>query len=41
MSKKLVHQLLSAYEKALNSGDHIVAQLYLDAASKEMAKLQE
>jgi len=35
---KVVHKLLDAYEKALKSGDTYVAQLYLEAAGREMNK---
>ena len=33
-----VHKLLDAYERALNAGDTYVAQLYLEAAGREMNK---
>lgn len=36
MKEALVRRLLDAYERALNDGDMYVAQLYLDAAGKEM-----
>ena len=37
-TSKLVHSLLDGYEKALNAGDTYVAQLYLEAAGREMNK---
>lgn len=38
MKEEAIRQLLDAYEKAFNAGDDYVAQLYLDAASREMQK---
>lgn len=38
MKEEVVNTLLDAYERALNAGDMYVAQLYLDAAGREMQK---
>lgn len=39
MSKEqIVSNLLDAYERALKAGDTYVAQLYLEAAGREMNK---
>lgn len=38
MDNQVINSLLDAYEKAFNDGDMYVAQLYLDAAGREMAK---
>ena len=38
MKEEAIRQLLDAYEKAFNAGDDYVAQLSLDAASREMQK---
>lgn len=40
MKEEIVTRLLDAYEKSLIAGDKYVAQLYLEAASREINKEQ-
>lgn len=36
MNSEMVNKLLDAYEKAFSNGEMYVAQLYLEAAKREM-----